>query len=465
MNKSMLGGFSLAMVLALSACATLEPELPAADAAVPGAWHTGAAGAAPAPQRPVAEIGWRDFFVDQKLQQLIARALENNRDLRVALLNVERAQALYRVQRADRFPSVSAGLANVRGGPAPVNEGYTASLGMAAFEIDLFGRVHNLSAAAVQQYLAQEQASRSAQLSLAAEVANVYLTLGADLAAQRVAQATLENQQASYELIVKRHSLGAVSGLELAQARTTVESARADAAGYAGLVAADTNALTLLVGAPVEAALLPDGLEPASASLAGLPPELPSEVLLQRPDIRQAEHLLRSANANIGAARAAFFPSISLTGSIGSYSNDLDGLFGSGTRIWSFVPQINLPIFQGGRLQANLEASRSARDIALAQYEKAIQAGFREVADALSLSVSLKERREAQQALLDAADRAHQLSRARFDSGHDSFLVLLDAQRNLYAAQQALIAVQQAEFANRVNLYKALGGGWQEHSS
>jgi multidrug efflux system outer membrane protein len=466
----------LAAMLSLSACSVLEPKLPAADAAIPAEWPLPpvTAAAAPAQQqaetaagagKAVSDIGWRDFFTDPKLEELIARALDNNRDLRVAVLNVERARALYNIQRADLFPSLgaNAGLSRTGGNIPNPGSAYTASLGV-AFELDLFGRVHNLSQAALQQFFAQEQARRSAQLSLIAEIANVYLTLAADLESQRVAQATLDNQQASYDLIARRHQLGAVSALDLSQAQTTVETARADVARYAGLVATDINALTLLVGAPVEPALLPQGFDLAVSGLAPLPAQLPSQVLLRRPDVLQAEHLLRATNANIGAARAAFFPSVSLTGSVGTASAELSGLFGSGTGVWSFLPQISMPIFQGGRLRANLGAATADRDIALARYEKSIQSGFREVADALALTRTLADRRQAQQALLDAASRAHRLSQERYDRGRDSYLNLLDAQRTLYAAQQGLITAQLAEQGNRVTLYKVLGGGWEERS-
>lgn len=481
MTKPMLTSLALAVALLASGCAMLEPSLPQAKPEIPADWPlppttaakppatasaTAATAGTPATaELAIADIGWRDFFADPKLEELIARALDNNRDLRVAVLNVERARALYNIQRAERFPTLGANVGlNRTGGNLP-NAGsvYSASLGT-AFELDLFGRVHNLSNAALQQFFAQEEARRSAQLSLIAEIASTYLSLAADLEAQRVAQATLDSQQTGYELIVKRHELGAVSALDLAQAQTTVETARSDVARYAGLVATDINALRLLVGAPVETAMLPQGFDLAVSGLAPLPAQLPSQVLLRRPDVLQAEYLLRSANANIGAARAAFFPSISLTGSIGTASNELSGLFESGTRIWSFVPQIGLPIFQGGRLRANLGAAKADRDIALARYEKSIQSGFREVADALALTRTLADRRTAQQALLDAATRAHTLSKARYDQGRDSFLNLLDAQRSMYAAQQGLVAAQLAEQANRVNLYKVLGGGWEEGS-
>lgn len=466
MTKPLFTALAFASIFSVAGCASLEPALPSADAAIPAQWPlpATAATAVPAADNAAADIGWREFFSDPRLGELIARALDNNRDLRVAVLNVERAQALYRIQRADRIPSLNANAALSRSGGNVAMPGtsYSASLGIAAFELDLFGRVSNLSQAALQQYFAQEQARRSAQLSLIAELANAWLTLAADIEAQRVAQATLDNQQVGYELTGKRHQLGAVSGLDLSLAQTTVESARADVARFAGLVATDTNALRLLVGGQIDQSLLPQGFNPAFSGVAHLPPHMPSAVLLRRPDVMQAEHLLRAANANIGAARAAFFPSISLTGNIGTASNELSGLFGSGSGTWSFVPQITLPIFQGDRLRAGLGVATAERDIALSRYEKTIQSGFREVADALALTRTLSERREAQQALLAASTRAHQLSKARHDQGRDSYLNLLDAQRSLYAAQQALLAAQLAEQTNRIGLYKALGGGWKQ---
>lgn len=466
-KKPGFAALALVAMLVIAGCASLEPELPVANASLPAEWPQSAeAGTA-----SVSDIGWREFFTDPKLEALVARALENNRDLRVAVLNIERARALYRIQDAGRTPS--AGLsasASHSGGSLSTGDVYSVALGVTAFELDLFGRVNNLSETALQQYFAQEQGRRSAQLSLIAEVANVYLTLAADQELQRVAQATLANRQAALDLIQKRHALGAVSGLELSQARSAVESARADVPRYAGLIATGLNALTLLVGTPVEAALQPSraqGDRPfdlAATGLAPLPAQLPSQVLLKRPDVVQAEHLLRAANANIGAARAAFFPSISLTGSVGLASAELSGLFGSGSGRWSFMPQLNLPIFQGDRLQANLGVATADRDIALARYERSLQNGFREVADGLALTRTLAERRQAQQDLLEVAQRTHALSQARHDAGRDSFLVLLDSQRTLYAAQQALIGAQLAEQANRVTLYKVLGGGWRERS-
>ena len=474
MSQLSRGTLALAAALLVSGCGTLQPSLPQAQPEMPTQWPippmTAEAGNAEQPGQEgaaniaVSDIGWRDFFTDPKLEQLIALALENNRDLRVAVLNVERTRSQYNVQRADRFPSVGVGVAAERTGGSGAVGGdlYSASLGVAAFELDLFGRIHNLSEAALEQFFAQEEARRSAQLSLIAEIANVYLTLAADIESQRVAKATLDAQQASYDLLVKRHEFGAVSALDLSQAQTTVEAARADLAHYAGLVATDINHLNLLVGMPVGRDLLPQTFDIAVSGLAPLPAQLPSQILLRRPDVLQSEHLLRSANANIGAARAAFFPSISLTGSVGTASNELSGLFDSGTRVWSFMPRIDLPIFQGGRLRAGLGVAEANRDIALARYEKAIQSGFRDVADALALTQTLAERRKAQQTLVDAASRTHSLSKERYDRGRDSYLVLLDAQRTLYSAQQGLIAAQLAEQANRVTLYRVLGGGWKE---
>ncbi|WP_279631894.1 efflux transporter outer membrane subunit [Luteimonas yindakuii] len=464
---------ALTVALAASGCATLEPPLPQVTPAIPAEWTstpgTGSsttgdvAADADAVDSAVSDIGWRDFFADPRLQALIGQSLDHNRDLRVAVLNVERARAQYRIQRAARVPSLGAGAELLRtGGDAPVNDAYSVGLGVAGFELDLFGRVHNLGAAALQQYLATEEAQRSAQLALVAEVAAGWLTLAADQELLRIAEATLRSREASLSLAERRHALGGASALDVNQARTLVETARADAARYAGQVARDVNALTLLAGGPVDPALLPDAAVPQVAVAAPLPAGLPSDVLLRRPDIMAAEHGLRAANAHIGAARAAFFPSITLTGSVGTASNELSGLFDSGTRTWSFMPAVNIPIFQGGRLRAALGMATADRDIALAQYEQSIQAGFREVSDALALQTSLDGQIAAGERLLDAATRTLELSQARYDAGLDSHLQLLDAQRGQYAALQGLVAVRLAGQVNQVSLYKALGGGWRE---
>ena len=463
MNKSL----SLALAIALTAggCATLEPPLPEAQPQIRSGW--------PMPERAtaantgdIAQAGWRDMLIDPRLERVVAQALENNRDLRVAMLNVERARAQYRIQRADRLPALGVnGTMERTGGDAPVSETYSASLGLASFELDLFGRVRNLSEAALQQYFAQEENRRAAQISLISTVTGAWLTLAADESLLAIAGDTLTAQEESLRLTERRHALGAVSGLVLAQARTQVESARADQARYRGQVAQDRHALDLLAGAPVAAEDLPVAFEDGLVAMTAAPEGLPSDILLRRPDIQAAEHALRSANANIGAARAAFFPSISLTGAAGSMSGDFSGLFDSGTRFWRFVPQINLPIFQGGALRANLGMAKANRDIALANYEKAIQTGFREVADAISLSQTLAEQRGAAERLLAATMQAERLSKARYDAGYDSYLTLLDAQRARYAAQQALVGVRLAEQANRIALYSAVGGGWEAEAT
>lgn len=449
----------LAAAVTTSGCGTLEPRLPEAAPSIPAEWPMPATTSATA----AADIGWRDFFVDPRLQEVIARALANNRDLRVTVLNVERARALYRIERADRVPSIGATAAMLRtGGDVPTTESFTAGVGITEFELDLFGRVRNLSQAALQQYFAQEETRRSAQLALIAEVANAYLALAADQEQLRVVQLTLTTREEFHALTQKRYEFGAVSALDVSQSRTQVETARADVARLSGQSAQTANALQLLVGAPVGADLLPQSFGESVTGLAPLPAGLPSEVLLRRPDVLAAEHQLRAGNASIGAARAAFFPSIKLTGSVGSASDELSGLFDAGTGVWAFAPQVNLPIFEGGRLRANLDVARADRDIALARYELAIQAGFRDVADALALTTTLAEQRAALQATVDAASEADRLALARYKAGRDSYLVLLESQRALYLAQQALIVTRLLEQTNRVTLYKVLGGGWLE---
>jgi multidrug efflux system outer membrane protein len=485
-------GTIAASALWLMGACTMEPRYRAPPLPVAEQWPipattAGAADATPMSTEPAPspdeantaasvaawDIGWRDFFADARLQQLIAQALANNRDLRVAVLNIQLARAQYRVQRSNLLPAVNASgnytkqkLPAVETGlPFSITESfYQVGVGVSSFEIDLFGRVRSLTHAALEQYLAQEQARRSAQLSLIAQIADAYLTLASDRELQRLAQGTLKSQEDSFKLTQQRHSIGAVSGLDLAQAQTTVESARVDAARYEGNIAQDIDALTLLVGAPVDAGLLPQDFEANTLGLNALPAGLPSTVLLRRPDVLQAEHLLRSASADIGAARAAFFPTISLTGSVGSASPALSGLFKSGTGAWTFTPQATLPLFHGGELIGNLSVARTNRDIALAQYEKAIQSSFRDVADALALTPTLERERQAQEALVEASRRSYDLSQQRYKSGSDSYLAVLDAQRSYYGAQQGLIATRLAQQNNRVTLYKALGGGWQERS-
>jgi len=471
MSRFLHAALALGLGVVASGCAMLEPTMPEAQPAIPAQWPlpamTPPAAVTSTEVEPAAaaDIGWRDFFTDPKLEELIARALANNRDLRVAVLNVQRTRELYRIQRADRVPTISAEGALVRqGGDAPVTETYTANLAVTQFELDLWGRVRNLSESALQRYFAEEEARRSTQLALIAEVAYVYLTLAADQEQVRLAEATLQTREEALVLTRKRHEFGAVSALDVYQSRTLTEGARAESARFAGRVAEDLNALNLLVGGQAPAELLPASFADQVSGLDPLPPGMPSEVLLRRPDILQAERLLRASNADIGAARAAFFPSITLTGAVGAASTEMSTLFDAGTGAWSVIPRVSVPIFEGGRLRANLGAATADRDIALARYEGAIQQGFREVADALALTATLAQQRVALEQLVDAAKRAEELSVARYEAGRDSYLTRLEAQRTLYVAQQALIATRLAEQNNRITLYKVLGGGWQERT-
>ncbi|HBZ55066.1 MAG TPA: multidrug transporter, partial [Syntrophobacteraceae bacterium] len=384
----------------------------------------------------------------------------------VAALNVERSRALYRIQRAELFPKlevtakgiqerIAGDLSNT--GFATTAEQYSVNLGITSWEIDFFGRVRSLEKKALEEYLATDQARRSAQILLVSEVANTYLTLAADRENLKLAQSTLEAQQASYHLIRRRFEVGLVPELDLRQVQTRVDSARVDVARYTQLTAQDENALNLLVGSQVPAELLPEALS-VVAPLPDISPGLSSEVLLRRPDVLQAENLLKASNANIGAARAAFFPRISLTTAIGSASGDLSGLFKSGSFVWNYAPQIVMPIFDA-RTWSALTASKVDQKLAVTEYERAIQVAFREVADALAKKGTLGDQVAAQQSLVDASARTYQLSSARYEKGTDIYLNVLDAQRSLYAAQQGLITTRLAKLANQVQLYAVLGGG------
>ena len=465
-----LRGAIVVALLALSGCASMAPEYTRPAAPVPANWPSGAAykdNAAKSAEKPVADIKWQEFFMNEQLQKIIALALDNNRDLRIAALDIERSQALYRIQRADLFPTVNAagsaveartpGVLSSSGHPITTHQ-YSVNLWVSDYELDLFGRVRSLKDQALEEFFATEEARRSVQISLVAEVAGNYLTLAADKESLKIARDTFESQQASYNLIKRRFEAGASSELDLRQAQTSVDSARVDIARFTSLVAQDENALALVIGSPIPADLLPSGLSTITA-LKELSAGLPSEVLQRRPDIIQSEHLLKAANANIGAARAAFFPSITLTTSIGLSSDQLDGLFKGDTGTWSFTPRITLPIFDAGRNQANLKVSEVDREIFLAQYEKTIQNAFREVADALAQYGTLGEQMEAQQSLTDATAVSYRLSEARYRSGITSYLAVLDAQRSLYSAQQGLISVRLSQLVNLVTLYKVLGGG------
>ena len=454
----------LVAALVLSGCINLAPQYQQPEAPVPGEWQAGVQGEVP------ADIQWQQFFTDRRLAQLQTLALANNRDLRVSILNIEKARASYGIERAALVPSLSASGGQTASripknqsanGEASISRQYTANLGISAYELDFFGRVRSLSDSALEQYLGTEEARRAQQISLVSEVASSYLNLVADQQRLRVAQDTLKSQQSSYTLAERRFNAGATSGLDKYDAQTSVEMARSDVATYTSQVALDQNALTLLVGSSVPAELLPQAEFGAVTALADIPAGVPSDVLQRRPDVLVAERTLRSANANIGAARAAFFPRISLTATAGSLSNNLSDLFKSGSGTWSFIPQISLPIFDGGVNRANLDIAKVNREISVAQYEKAIQVAFREVSDALAQRGTIDERLQSQEALVEASTKSYTIQDARYKQGAETYLNALIAQRALYTAQQSLITARLAKSTNLVTLYKVLGGGWQ----
>jgi multidrug efflux system outer membrane protein len=459
--------------LLLAAACSFAPryERPAAPVApaFPGVDPAAAATAGPA----TADLGWRDVFGDERLQALVALALGNNRDLRIAALNAELVSAQYRIQRAAQLPALTGSGTVTRqfvGADTSLTRRdarstiYTAGVGLTAFELDLFGRVRNLSRAALEQYLATEEGRRSAHVSLVAAVATQYLANRALDDQVALAQRTLETVEASLALTRRTYEAGRTSELDLRTAESQVQSARFNLLVAQRQRAAAENALVLLVGQPLPPGLPPGAPLDAQALLADLPAGVPSEVLLRRPDILAAEHALLGANAQIGAARAAFFPSITLTGFAGTSSTELSGLFGNGAGIWSFTPRIEVPLFRGGALSASLDAAHVRKAIQVAQYERAIQVAFREVADALVARAALDEQLEAQEARVRAEQRRYELSDLRYRKGVDSYLVLLTAQRDLYVSQALLIQSRLARLSNLVDLYRALGGGWLERT-
>lgn len=448
---------------------------------VPDTWPDGPAYpqyAAQTSTPPTRVPGWREFFTSARLQALIARALDNNPDVRLAALKVERLRAQYQLQQAKRLPQIDASgsytrqsgsrdrtvaAGNRRRGSGAFDY-YQVGVGITAYELDLFGRIRSLEQSALQQYLATIQARRSAKLALVAQVANAYLQWIASDAQLALAGKTLEGRERALSLVQKRFDAGIATGLDLRQAQTAYQSARVAHTQLRRSAARSRNALVALVGGgvpetPPEAASLK---KPVTIDLPY--PGLPSTLLLRRPDVIAAEHELKAANARIGAARAAFFPRITLTGSYGSISPELDGLFESGTSIWSFMPKISIPIFDGGRNQANLEVAQVSKRIEVAEYRKTIRTAFREVADTLAARGTLTEELAARRKLVEAALASYELSRMRYRYGVASYLPVLDAQRTLFEARSALIDTRLARLANKVTLYKVLGGGWRAHA-
>lgn len=469
MNKKLL--ILLGIIVFLLGGCTLAPKYSRPASPVPADWPTGAAyhETKTAESAPTAsELPWREFFTDERLQKIIETALNNNRDLRLAALNVERARALYGIQRAELLPAVNAtGSMLSQKVPADLSttgsvttgDEYSVNLGISSWEIDFFGRIRSLKDRALEEYLATDQAQRSAQILLVSTVADAYFTLGADRENLKLSASTLETQEASYKLIRKRFDVGIASELDLRQAQSQVDAAMRDVARYTQIAAQDENALNLLVGSPLPPELLPPELgnviPPREIS-----PSLSSEVLLRRPDVLAAEHELKAANANIGAARAAFFPIISLTTAIGTASSNLSGLFKAGQDTWIFAPQIVMPIFDA-RIWSAYDVVKVEREISVAQYEKAIQTAFREVADTLAVRGTVNQQIAAQQSLVNAFAETYRLSNARYTKGIDNYLNVLVAQRSLYAAQQGLIFLRLLQLTNLVTMYQVLGGGYE----
>lgn len=451
---------TLTSAAALSAC-NMAPHYVRPAPPVPASFPSGPA-YAPVMAGEQPGLPWTTLIGDPRLKTVIERALANNRNLRVALANVQSARAQYRVQRAAQLPIVTgAAAASFSRQNDNRQNSYSADVGFSAFEIDLFGRVKNLSEAALETYLATEESARSTRITLIAETASAYATLAADQALLALSRQTLASAERTLALTRSLNGAGLKGALDVHQAETTVEQAHSDIAANVTQVAQDRNALDLLVGAPVEDALLPPSLESLTASIARTPAGLSSDVLLQRPDVLQAEHQLKAANADIGAARAAMFPKISLTAAIGVASSALSSLFTGGGFAWSAAPSASMPIFDGAA-RGNLEYSKAQRDLYLAQYEKAIQTAFQEVSDALAREGTIDDQQVAQQRLVLASQRSYTLAEERYRAGIDTFLNSLTSQRSLYSAQKSAIATNLALVQNRILLYRVIGADFQQ---
>jgi len=442
--------------LLLTGC-SLAPDYQRPESPVPASYT------ATVTNNAVKATEWQQVFTDPALQKLIDTALKNNRDLRVAVLNVEAYQAKYRIQRAAQLPTLTASGSQTRQlAYDAISNTDTATVGISAYELDLFGRVQSLKDQALETYLAQESTQRSTQLSLIANVASAYMTLLADQDLLRLAEQTAKSYEQSYQLIDQRYQAGISSSLDLSQSRSNLESVKSSLAQYRRQVMLDKNALQLLLGTSI-----PDGLSTGLPDqdltlLTPLAADMPSSLLTRRPDIQAAEHTLKAANANIGAARAAFFPTVSLTANAGSMSTSLSKLFDGGSGTWLFQPNISLPIFDWGSREAELDVTKIQKKIEIANYESAIQTAFKEVSDGLVSQDGYRQQLEAQQALVNANKTYYQLAQDRYEKGVDSYLTLLDAQRSLFSAEQTLVNTRLALLNNRVTLFKALGGGWEQ---
>lgn len=456
----------LVAVLALTGCVSMAPSYERPVAPVANEWPTGPA-YAKAKLNQEALPDWHEFYTDNRLREVIQMSLDNNRDYRVAMLNVEKARYAYNIQRSNFLPTVSGnGSGQHQGTPRTlsttgqdtVSHVYSANLAMASYELDLFGRVRSLSTEALNEYFATDEARKSARVTLIAETANAWLQLGTSRSILAFTKETFESQEKSYKLMKASYDAGAINLLELNQARSQYAAAKASYLSAQRDEAQALNTLTSLVGDEVPAKWLPERVEVVTMD-GVLPKGVPSEVLLNRPDIAQAEFALKAANANIGAARANFFPRISLVASGGTGSTEIDDLFNSGTRMWSFAPSVTLPIFTGGANWATLRVSETDKKIAVANYEKSIQTAFSEVANALATEGTIEEELQAQTEYADATKKAYELAQQRYKLGSESYLSVLDSQRTYVAAQTQWVVAQQARSMSLVSLYKTLGGG------
>jgi multidrug efflux system outer membrane protein len=405
---------------------------------------------------------WRSVFSDPRLVRLIEAALAGNADLKVAMLNVEKAQAQYRVQKAEQYPTVDAGLSyNNQRAEGLTTKTWAASVGTTSYELDLFGRVRSLNAQALETYFATEDAQRAAQIALVASVATEYYTLRELEQQEDVAKSTLQTVRESYQLNQRLFEAGELTELDLRTSEGQVRSAEVDIAGYWRQIAQSRDNLVLLIGCPLPDDLLDPRPLDEPIALPELPTGLPSELLERRADVREAEHTLKAANANIGVARAAFFPSVTLTASGGESSGQFSQLFTGGSAVWAFSPQLTLPLFTGGANRANLDAAKIGTAIEFVQYRKAIQTAFREVSDALASRAGYRQQAGPQQALVATLQRRYELANVRYRQGADTYLNVLSAQQDLYTAQQAQVQIRFDVVAADISLYEALGGGWQ----
>ena len=460
---------SASMVLVLLSGCTMIPDYFRPEANVSSDWHAVPGYRTSDGQRAAYELGWQEFFADPALNQVIGTALENNKDLKIAALNVQEARALYRIERSDLVPGVNANgnatIAESSDESALTRVGtrtevYDANLGISNYEIDLFGKLRSQNEAAINEYFATEAAQRTVRNALIAETANAYLQLLADQKLLDLTIKTLEAQQKTYDILSQSQDKGIATASDVARALTAVETARVNLHQYHRFVAQDKNALTVLMGVAYDENNFPKTSLDSVEIPDNLNPGVPSEVLISRPDVHEAEYLLLARNADIGAARAAFFPSISLTGAYGFASDSLSNLFTGGAwGAWSFVPQITLPIFQGGANKAALDLAEIRKDRAVLNYERVIEIAFREVADELAARATLSEQLAAQKRLVAAAQQVYDVSDQRYKAGIDNFLSVLDSQRELYAYQQNQIQIERQRLSNLVNLYKVLGGG------